>query len=314
MKFSTIILTYNSEATIGRTIESIRNLSDDIQVVDSYSSDQTREILRGYPVGFISHPFANYAAQRNWAIENLPLRYDWELHLDADERISEQLSYELSYLKEHDPPAGIHGYCVPRLVHFMGRPLRHGGMFPIWHMRLFRHGRGRCEDREYDQHFVVAGKTGRLHGPIIDDIAMPLSEWVIRHNRWSDAEVSELLKGARGGGLRARWTGNPLERKRRLRNVYNRGPLFVRAVMLFLYRYFIRLGFLDGTEGLIFYFLQTFWFRFLVDAKLFEQRRKLLTNSPASRNELGSSGSTRISAGVQCEPVISPQPAQSPLN
>jgi glycosyltransferase involved in cell wall biosynthesis len=300
MRFSAIILTYNSEATIGTTIESIRSLSDDIQVVDSYSSDQTCEIIRRYHVSLASHAFENYAAQRNWAIENLPIRYDWELHLDADERISEQLSTELSYLREHDPPPEIHGYCIPRLVQFMGRPLRHGGMFPIWHMRLFRHGRGRCEKREYDQHFVVDGKTGRLRGPIIDDIAMPLSEWVTRHNRWSDAEVSELSKSARSGGVRARWTGNPVERKRRLRNIYNRGPLFLRAAMLFLYRYFIRLGFLDGTEGLIFYFLQTFWFRFLVDAKLFEHRRKLLTYKPVSDCDMGPADTTRILPSTQC--------------
>jgi hypothetical protein len=166
-------------------------------------------------------------------------------------------------------------------------------------MRLFRRGRGRCEEREYDQHFVVSGKTARLHGPIIDDIAMPLSEWVIRHNRWSDAEVSELVRQPHGGVLKARLTGNPLERKRQLRNLYNHGPLFLRAAMLFLYRYFIRLGFLDGTEGLIFYFLQTFWFRFLIDAKLFEQRRNLPIISRVSQERLNCATSQTTSSGLQ---------------
>ena len=253
MKPSVVILTYNSERTIRNTIESVAGLSDDIYVVNSYSDDRTCEMVRRLGLNIVQHSFTNYAAQRNWAMDNLPLKYDWELHLDADERLSKALVTQIAALTRRGLPTEVNGYCMPRLVHFMGQPIGHGGMFPIWHMRLFRRGHGRCEDREYDQHFMVEGKTARLRGPIIDDIAMPLSEWVIRHNRWSDAEVRELLRGPHGGGLRARLTGNPLERKRQLRNAYNRGPLFLRAATLFFYRYFIRLGFLDGTEGLIFF-------------------------------------------------------------
>ena len=272
MMFSIIILTYNSETTIGTTIESALPLSDDIHVVDSYSSDRTCQIVRSHGIPVVQHAFQNYAAQRNWAIDFLPLTYGWQLHLDADERVSAPLAAELEELKRSEPPADIHGYCVPRLVRFMGRPLRHGGMFPIWHMRLFRRGHGRCEEREYDQHFVVDGKIAKLRGPIIDDIRMPLREWVIRHNRWSDAEVHELFHPSKSAGLCADLKGNPLERKRYFKNTYNRSPLFLRAGFLFFYRYIVRLGFLDGTEGLIFYFLQTLWFRFLIDAKLFELR------------------------------------------
>jgi glycosyltransferase involved in cell wall biosynthesis len=273
MKFSIIILTYNSEATIGATLGAAAPLSDDIHVVDSYSNDQTCQIVRCHGIRVVQHPFQNYAAQRNWAIEALPLKYDWELHLDADERISETLATELAELKQTEPWPEIQGYCVPRLVRFMNRPLRHGGMFPIWHMRLFRRGQGRCEEREYDQHFVVNGKIAKLKGPIIDDIRMPLGEWVIRHNRWSDAEVHELSRSPDSSGLCAKLRGNPLQRKRYFRNTYNRGPLFLRAGLLFVYRYIGRLGFLDGTEGLIFYFLQSLWFRFLIDAKFFELDR-----------------------------------------
>ena len=272
MKFSIVILTYNSEATIGTTIESIASLSDDIHVVDSHSSDRTCEIVANHGIAVTRHAFHNYAAQRNWAIETLPLKYGWELHLDADERVSPSLAAELVKLKDYEPPTDICGYCVPRLVHFMRRPLRHGGMFPIWHMRLFRRGHGRCEERQYDQHFVVNGKVAKLTNPIIDDIRMPLGEWVIRHNRWSDAEVQEVFSPSDSPGLRADLSGNPLERKRYFKGAYYRAPLFLRAGLLFLYRYIVRRGFLDGTEGLIFYFLQTFWFRFLIDAKLFELR------------------------------------------
>ena len=166
----------------------------------------------------------------------------------------------------------INGYFVPRLVRFFGRDIRHGGMFPIWHLRLFRRGQGRCEAREYDQHFVVNGATSRLQGPIIDDIRMSLSEWIIRHNRWSDAEVRELLQvnATAAREIVPHFFGSPIERKRYLRGLYYRSPLLPRAFALFVYRYIMRAGFLDGKEGAVFFTLQAFCYRFLVDAKLYE--------------------------------------------
>jgi hypothetical protein len=115
---------------------------------------------------------------------------------------------------------------------------------------------------------------------MIDDLRMPLTEWTVRHNRWSDAEVEEQGAQRQEGRVQPRLTGNPVERKRYLRHLYNNAPLFVRPFGLFFYRYFLRLGFLDGPEGFIFYVLQTFWFRFLIDAKLFERRQARRAVSP----------------------------------
>ena len=271
MPISVIILTFNSQATIGATLESARLVSDDIHVVDSFSTDRTLEIARLAGAQIVQHAFENYGAQRNWAIANLPLRHDWQLHLDADERLSAELVAVLPDLTRTGQSQEIVGYYIPRLVHFHGRPLRHGGMYPIYHLRLFRSGRGRCETRKYDQHFQVDGPTATLDAPMIDDIRLPLSEWTARHNRWADMEVEEILNpdsAAIAGG-----TGNPVAEKRSQRSFYYRQPLFLRAFLLFLYRYIWKRGFLDGTEGLIFYVLQTFWFRFLVDAKLHERRK-----------------------------------------
>ncbi len=271
MPISVIVLTFNSEATIGATLDSARRVSDDIHVVDSFSTDRTLDIARAAGAQIVQHPFSDYGNQRNWAIENLPLKHDWQLHLDADERLSEELASSLPKLALGGQSENTVGYYIPRLVHFHGRPLRHGGMYPIYHLRLFRNGRGRCETRKYDQHFHATGPTDRLRWPMIDDIRLPLSEWTARHNRWADAEVEEILNpdhsAIRGG------TGNPVAEKRSQRAFYYRQPLFLRAFLLFLYRYIWKLGFLDGKEGLIFYVLQTFWFRFLVDAKLYERRK-----------------------------------------
>ena len=273
MTLSVVILTFNAEATLGATLASAALVSDDIHVVDSGSTDSTLAIAGQHGAKIVDHPFEDYGRQRNWAIDNLPLKYDWQLHLDADERLSAELSARLNALRGAFP-ATIDGYYLPRLVHFMGRPIRHGGMYPIWHLRLFRKGKGRCEDRRYDQHFKVEGTTDRIDAPMIDDIRMSLAEWTARHNRWSDAEVGEILNPSPEGVIVGRLAGNPVERKRALRGGYNEAPLFLRAFALFFYRYVLRLGFLDGRPGLIFFVLQTFWFRFLIDAKIYEKRMK----------------------------------------
>lgn len=270
MKPSIVILTYNSELSISGTLQSVAGLSGDIHIVDSFSADRTLEIARDYGASIVQHPFENYGAQRNWAIESLPLAHPWQLHLDADERLSPELLNEIDAIPEDSP---VSGYFLPRMMTFLGRPIRHGGMYPTWHMRLFRTGVGRCESRRYDQHFYVTeGQTAQLKGIMIDDLRMPLTEWTVRHNRWSDAEVDELAAAQNEGRVPGKLAGNPVERKRYLRGLYNRTPLFVRPFALFFYRYFLRLGFLDGAEGFIFYVLQTFWFRFLVDAKIYERR------------------------------------------
>jgi glycosyltransferase involved in cell wall biosynthesis len=270
MGISVVILTFNSEQNIAETLEAALKVSDDIHVVDSYSTDKTLEICEKYPVQVVKHDFLHYGVQRNWAIDNLPLKYDWELHLDSDERLSDELIDQLKALRNRFPD-DLDGYYIPRLVYFMGRAIKYGGMFPIWHLRLIRHGRGRCEERQYDQHFYVAGATSRLSGVMIDNIDMSLSEWTARHNRWSDLEVMQTLGSRMEKCIQGRLTGTPVEKKRLLRNWYNQLPLFIRPFLLFFYRYVIRLGFLCGKEGLIFFVLQTFWFRFLIDAKLYEK-------------------------------------------
>ncbi len=271
MSISVIILTFNSEQTIAATLESAFKVSDDIHIVDSHSTDRTLSIAQYYGANIVKHEFINYGVQRNWAINTLSLKYEWELHLDAEERLSKGLVLELNNRKLSFPK-DIHGYYIPRLIYFLGHPIHHGGMFPIWHMRLFRHGFGKCESRRYDQHFYVNGATSRLKQPMIDDQCMRLSDWIARHNKWSDAEVDELIDPRKSQVISGRLFGDPVEKKRAFRKFYNVLPLFIRPFILFLYRYFIRLGFVDGREGLIFFVLQTFWYRFLVDAKIFEKR------------------------------------------
>jgi glycosyltransferase involved in cell wall biosynthesis len=277
MRPTAILLTYNSEHTLGATLSQVRRVADKIFIVDSFSTDSTVTLAESYGAKVVQQVFENYGAQRNWAIDNLPIENKWQLHLDADEVMDDELLLAILDLPDDAQHAG---YFLARYVKFLGRVMRHGGMSPTWHLRLFRTGAGRCEDRKYDQHFLLVNSnsptaTGQLAGSMIDDIAMTLSEWTARHNRWSDGEVAEMDEAASGnaaGRLTADPNGNPAQRKRALRQQYDRLPLFVRPFALFAYRYVFKLGFLDGVEGFIFWTLQTFWFRFLIDAKIWEKR------------------------------------------
>jgi glycosyltransferase involved in cell wall biosynthesis len=271
MRISVVILTFNSELTIAKTLECARCVSDDIHVVDSYSKDRTLQIAESYGARIVQHPFLHYGDQRNWAIDNLSFQYGWQLHLDADEFLSPALIAAIEALKKSHADGGD-GFYLPRLTRFLGREIRHGGHYPTWHLRLFRNGAGRCEARKYDQHFILSGTARRIHAPMIDDNRMSLREWTERHNRWSDAEVEEILHPTQHGVIEGKLRGGtPMQMKRALRKIFLRVPLFARSLVFFVYRYFLLLGFLDGRPGLIYNVLQTFWYRFLIEAKLYER-------------------------------------------
>lgn len=269
-----IILTCDEEANLPVCLESLKGLDCEVFVVDSGSTDRTHEIARAAGALVVEHLFENYAAQRNWAQQNLPIRSKWVLHLDADERLTSELVAEINDVLQK-PPQEADGFLLRKRTVFMGRWIKHGGHYPAYHLRLFRKDRGVCEDRLYDQHFLVNGRVRPLDHDYLDVITSDLSTWIARHTRWAELEAREVL-ARRTGGYRVRSAplGNPIERRRWLREqVYLRSPLFVRPFLYWFYRYFLRLGFLDGVEGLIFHFLQGCWYRFLVDAKIYELQR-----------------------------------------
>jgi glycosyltransferase involved in cell wall biosynthesis len=270
-----VILTRDEEGNLPDCLASLRRLDAEVFVVDSGSTDRTREIAGEAGCHVVQHPFEDYAAQRNWALENLPVRSPWILNMDADERLTAALAEEIAVVVT-DPDAPYVGYMMSRRTVFLGRWLRHGGQYPAWHLRLCRAGRVRCERRRYDQHFVVDGNTGRLRNDLIDVLSTDLTRWTERHNRWASLEAEELYAKRRnrrngGDGVRPRFAGTPIERRRFLREgIYERFPPLLRPFLFFVYSYVLRLGFLDGVPGLVFHALQRFWFRFLVDAKLLE--------------------------------------------
>lgn len=288
-----VVLTFNCQDIIGKTLAQACRIDPRPFVVDSFSGDRTAEIVAASGAQLVQRKFSNYADQRNWAIAQLDGQADWQLHLDADEVLDAAAVAAIQQVLQDGDRASHGAWLLRRIDYFMGRRLRHSGLNP-WHLRLFRSGVGRCEDRLYDQHFVARLPAARLAGCMHDMNSVGLADWTARHNRWSDLEVAELLRGEaahgsadapmHGGGgaqlngsagalLHGRLGGDPRERTRWLKGLYYRMPLGLRASAYFIYRYVFRLGFLDGREGLYFAFLQGLWFRLLVDAKLLEARR-----------------------------------------
>jgi glycosyltransferase involved in cell wall biosynthesis len=276
MLVSIIILTQNEAANLPTCLASLQPLNAETFIVDSGSLDQTIDIAKQSGCQVFTHPWENYSKQLNWALQNLPISTPWIMRLDADERLTPDLIEELEKLLPQTPE-DIAGYQVKRRVYFMGRWIRHGGYYPTWLLRVWRTSLGICEERWMDEHIILSqGKIANLKNDIIDENQKGLSFWTDKHNRYADREVKDLLDmtlSEQDELLRGEQFSQASQRRWVKENLYGRSPLFLRAFLYFLMRYVIGLGFLDGIEGLIFHFLQGFWYRFLVDAKIYEYNK-----------------------------------------
>jgi glycosyltransferase involved in cell wall biosynthesis len=271
LPISVIILTYNESKNIKECLESIKDLTDDIIIVDSGSTDDTLTLASDYTDKFYHHPFENYSRQRNWAFGNVECKYEWIMNLDADHRPTPAFIQELREKFRQGIPEDIKGFMASRQTMFMNRWIKHGGHFPVYHGVIFKKGFGACEDKEYDQHFIIHGKSILLKGTIIDIITDSLNTFTTRHNKWATLEANDILNMEKTEGkIRPDKKGNAMEQRRYQRMRYYSYPLFWRVFIYFFYRFIIKRGFMDGKPGLIFHFLQGFWFRFLVDAKIYE--------------------------------------------
>lgn len=275
---SVVILTLNEENNIRDCIESILDFTDEIFVVDSGSTDKTLEILSGYPVQVMYNSFENYSQQRNWAINTIKFKTDWILNLDADHRATEEFKMEVKNHFLKGIPSTINGLLASRRTMFMGKWIKYGGHYPTYHAVMFRLGKGKCENKLYDQHFLVEGDTLKIKGDIIDMITESLSTFTLRHDKWSNLEALQQVENNihTKDVVKANISGNPIQKRRYYKNLYEKFPLFVRPFIYFFIRYFLKLGFLDGKRGLIFHFLQCFWFRFLIDAKIYELKKNVV--------------------------------------
>ncbi len=272
---SVLILTHNESLHIGRCIDSFAGLTDKIFIVDSFSSDNTVEIARSKGAQVIQNPWISYAFQFNHAIDHNPFQTGWVMRMDADEYITPELKEELSALLAQDTPQDITGFYVKRRVFFMNQWIRRGGYYPIWLLRIWRNGKGRCEELWMDEHIKLSeGTTRQLKNDIVDHNLNNLTWWTQKHNNYATREIIDLLNIKYNFEEKPTVTpalfGSQEQRTRYLKIKYASLPLFTRPFLYFVYRYFWKLGFLDGTRGLIWHSLQGLWYRFLVDAKIYE--------------------------------------------
>lgn len=291
MKIVAVILTYNEELHLARCIASLKGVVTDVVVADCYSTDATLEIASEYGARVIQHDWVNHATQFNWALTQLDADTDWVLRIDADEFLTQELAAEIQS-RLPNTGAEVEGIYFDRRMTFQGKLIQHGGVFPVSVLRLFRYGRGECENRWMDEHIKVAGPTVNFKGELIDDNLNSLTWWTDKHNKYASREAVDLLNLEYGfmphdsvASLRGVKQASV---KRWLKErIYARLPGGFRAFVYFFYRYFVRFGFLDGQAGTAFHFLQGLWYRYLVDAKVAEVKRYMAKQGVGVTDAIG---------------------------
>ncbi|MBI2035405.1 MAG: glycosyltransferase family 2 protein [Candidatus Liptonbacteria bacterium] len=284
LPISAIILTYNEELNIENCLQSIADWVDEIIVVDSMSRDKTLEIVKKYTDKVHQRRFVNQAEQFNWALDTVAIKNDWILRLDADEIMLPETWNEINE-QFNKLTRETTGFYLKRRVYFMNRWIKHGGYYPAWFLRLWRRDAGRYEEREMDEHVILSsGKTINLQNDFEEHDRKNLSVWIEKHNKYATREAEAYLQTTEQQNnttIKADRHGSDPEKKRWYKeNFYYKLPPFLRALLYFKYRYFIRLGFLDGIPGLIWHTLQGFWYRFLVDSKIYELKKRTLNPKP----------------------------------
>ena len=267
-----VILTFNEAIHIKRCIDSVSSLPAKVVVVDSFSSDKTVSIAKSLGATVYQNEFINQAQQLNWMLDNCHIDSDWIFRLDADEIVSQELASSIKSAVSQIS-TDVSGFTVNRQIHFLGKWIKYGGIYPISPLRIWKNGSGRCETRLMDEHMIVSGNVKHLNGDIIDDNLNSLTWWISKHNNYASREAIESLVSK---NTEREVSGNtPTDVQAKYKRwvkeyVYAKLPLGLRAIVYFLFRYFLRLGFLDGRKGLAFHFLQGLWYRFLVDLKMAE--------------------------------------------
>jgi len=271
---SVLILTFNEEKHIERCIRSLQPFAKRIFIVDSYSSDNTVKIARSLGAEVYQNPWKNYATQYQWGLDHCPIDTEWVMRMDADEYVLPELADEIigKLPRLDDETSGV---FIKRRVYFMDRWIKHGSYYPIWLLRIWRHSKGRIEERWMDEHIKLSGgKTIHFDNDLVDENLNNLTWWTQKHNNYATREAADILNilfnFKQYDEVEPDLFGTQEQRKRWLKIRYAAMPLFLRPVLYFHWRYFIKLGVLDGKPGLIWHFLQGFWYRFLVDAKIYE--------------------------------------------
>lgn len=278
LDLTVIILTFNEQLHIRRCLENVMPLARKVYVVDCHSTDGTQEIAREMGATVVEHDWpGNQAEQFNWALDSLPIDTSWVLRLDADEYLMPELVAELQQ-RLTSISEDVNGIVFKRRHIFLNRWMKRG-TYPVKMIRLFRYGKGRSESRLMDEHIELTdGTTVEFDNDFVDHNLNGLEWFCRKHTNYAVREAAELLDleygltGKKDEDLSRHITEQALAKRMR-KHKYARQPLFWRSFAYFCYRYFFKLGFMEGKEGFLWHFLQGWWYRTLVDAKVLEIKR-----------------------------------------
>jgi glycosyltransferase involved in cell wall biosynthesis len=277
LPITAVVMTLNEKLNLEECLSSIQKFVNEIIIIDSYSADETIDIAKSYGCKTYQNKFINQAKQFIWATNNIDITNEWILRIDADERWTSEGFEELRKIIEQDSADGVY---VKMKIFFMGRWIKHGGFYPNYFLRVYKKSKGKMEDRWMDEHISVNGKTVISSIDVIEsnyDRQKNISLWTDKHNRYSTREAVEFLIAKhklKEMDSVANIFGNKTEKKRWLKEeVYFRIPLFLRPFLYYIHRYIFKFGFLDGKEGFIFHYLHAFWYRFLVDVKVYQMEK-----------------------------------------
>ena len=277
LPISVIVPIRNEARNLPRCLESLA-VAGEVYVIDSQSTDSSAAIADSYGAKIVQfHYRGGWPKKRQWAMDTLPFAFDWILLLDADEVLTPELAEEIRIAIQNP---GVNGFYIRLQLFFLGSILQHGDA-SFWKLSLFRRGRGRFEcrlkeqdstmaDIEIHEHVVVEGRTGKLHNSLVHRNIDSLSRYISKHNEYSNWEARVLARSAGDPEeMEADLFGSQAQRRRWLKRKLYRLP--GSPVLLFLYRYIVRLGVLDGTPGLIYCTFQAVQM-FHSKAKMYELR------------------------------------------
>lgn len=267
-----IILTKNEEVNIARCINSVKSFVDRIVVVDSGSTDRTMEIAKELGAEIFEHsPFEHYAKQFNWALDHTDIQTKWVYRIDADEIVTPELGEELVAACREHLDDDVNGLVMKFKIYFLNRFLKHGGIYPFYNLTVFKYGIGRYEDRAMGEHVVLSeGRTVDLKHDCLHYDFKSLTAWIDKHNWYATREVADYIATQQNQQVDTTLYHEAQKAKKLRDGLYYKLPRYFRARLYYWYRYYLKLGFLDGEAGRVHAFLQAYWYRYLIDAKLFE--------------------------------------------
>jgi len=273
LDLTVIVLTYNEEINLPDCLESVKSIAKRVVVCDSFSNDKTVEIAKQYGAELMQHEFVNQAVQYIYAEENANINTHWIMRLDADERVTAEAAKEIEKVCSENADNDVSAVDVYYDVVFLGKVLKH---YPFHKVILYKAGRAKMENRSMDEHITIrdGGRCLVLKNRLIHNDYKGLTAWVEKHNNYSDRESFDFINSESEDTDLSNLSKSTRIRRFIKYNIYYKLPMGMRSYFYYLFRLYIKGGILDGKEGRIFAFLQAYWYRYLVDAKIYEGTKK----------------------------------------